>query len=146
MKKPGNLTLGVVSVLVAAGAVVASGPAVSAAPQVQSFSAAKGDIPPVELIGPNGEKPVEWGVATFVEGSGALTKESVGGGTWHHGTRADGGYKQCYSNYIYPDKKHSASVAIGDLTDKDIQAADVWAKASRTTGWAYKCSTYWGVY
>ncbi|CAL9539338.1 hypothetical protein SUDANB120_04213 [Streptomyces sp. enrichment culture] len=161
MKKPGKMTLGVVSAMAAAGALLASGPAVAAdsaveaAPQVRMFSAANGDTPPAELIGPNGEKPVEWGAVSFpkaAKGEGpsnapAVASVSVGGGTWHYGTSAgSGGLKKCYSNYIHPTKKHSASVAIASQTDKDIQNADIWAKASRTAGWAYTCNTYWGVY
>ncbi|MFB1045528.1 lactococcin 972 family bacteriocin [Streptomyces chrestomyceticus] len=147
--RSGRLTLGVVSAAVMAGALVASSPAVAAtdpaAPRIHT--AAEGEAPPAALIGPNGEKPIRWGVATFDAGSGPITKASVGGGTWHYGTaKADGGYKKCYSNYIHPSKKHSASVAIGSKTAKDVKGPDIWAKASQTSGWAYKCNTYWGVY
>ncbi|MEU7230755.1 lactococcin 972 family bacteriocin [Streptomyces chrestomyceticus] len=45
-----------------------------------------------------------------------------------------------------PSKKHSAGVAIGSKTAKDVKGPDIWAKASQTSGWAYKCNTYWGVY
>ncbi|MFH8751985.1 lactococcin 972 family bacteriocin [Streptomyces rimosus] len=148
--RSGRLALGVVSAAVMAGALVASSPAVAAtdpaAPQIQVHTASEGEVPPAALIGPNGEKPVRWGVATFEAGSGPLTKVSKGGGTWNYGTTADGGYKKCYSNYIRPTKKHSAGVAIGSKTDKDIKGPDIWAKAAKTNGWAYKCSAYWGVY
>ncbi|MFB7054129.1 lactococcin 972 family bacteriocin [Streptomyces vinaceus] len=149
MKKPAKFVLGALSAMVAAGALIAAGPAVAAGPaasQTHTYSAANGDTPPAELIGPNGEKPVEWGIATFDPNSGSPALESVGGGTWHHGTVADGGYKGCYSNYIHPKKKHSASVAIADKTDRDVKDRDIWAKAYATSGWAYKCSAYWGVY
>ncbi len=105
--RSGRLTLGVVSAAVLAGVLVASSPAVAAAdpaaPRIRVHTATEGEAPPAALIGPNGEKPVRRGEATFDEGSGPPTKASVGGGTWHYGTaKPDGGYKKCYSNYIHP--------------------------------------------
>ncbi|MCE4945303.1 lactococcin 972 family bacteriocin [Streptomyces albulus] len=81
-------------------------------------------------------------MATFDEGSGPLARVSVGGGTWNYGTSKDGLYKKCYSNYIHTTKKHSASVAIGSKTNKDVKGPDVWANASSTNGWGYKCNAY----
>ncbi|MFL4491405.1 lactococcin 972 family bacteriocin [Streptomyces sp. VTCC 41912] len=155
MKNPekvhvGWLTLLVASVAITDGVLIASGPAVAAPSPVASRSrvhtASDGEAPPAALIGPNGEKPVKWGVATFDEGSGPLARVSVGGGTWNYGTSKDGLYKKCYSNYIHTTKKHSASVAIGSKTNKDVKGPDVWANASSTNGWGYKCNAYWGIY
>ncbi|MFJ8274826.1 lactococcin 972 family bacteriocin [Streptomyces sp. NPDC094154] len=108
--------------------------------------------PPEFLRGPNGEVPTEWGVATFptdVEFDSAdmiTTKESKGGGTWNYGTVLDGIYKGCYSNYIHPTKQHSASVSIGNATDKVIKNADIWANAYATSGAAHTCNAYWNTY
>ncbi|MFJ4188246.1 lactococcin 972 family bacteriocin [Kitasatospora sp. NPDC089509] len=150
-KSAGRLAFGAFSAVVTAGILVPSTPAVAAAvgpvaPRVEARTAAAGETPPAALIGPNGEKPVVWGSVSFDEGSGPVTRENVGGGTWQHGSMRDGGYKKCYSNYTHPTKKHSASVAISDLVNKDIQEADNWARASATSGWAYKCNAYWGLY
>jgi lactococcin 972 family bacteriocin len=140
-----------VSAAAAIGAFIAAGPAAAADPapvEVHTYTADSGVTPPAELIGPNGEKPVEWGVATYPADAEILItpRESVGGGTWNYGTAADGLDKGCYSNYIHPSKKHSASVAIASLTDKETQPAGTWAKAYAVSGWAYTCNAYWGVY
>ncbi|MFE1781355.1 lactococcin 972 family bacteriocin [Streptomyces sp. NPDC059506] len=141
------------SVMTVAGTVVSAGPAV-ADPQSQVYTATYASrtvAPPPQLIGPNGEKPTEWGVASFPVNSSAtsvtpMVSESAGGGTWSHGTVADGVWKGCYSNYTHPTKKHSASISIAAKTDKDTQSAGIWAKAYATAGWSYTCYTYWGVY
>ncbi|WEH38033.1 lactococcin 972 family bacteriocin [Streptomyces sp. AM 2-1-1] len=147
MKKPGKFALAAVSLATAAGALAVAAPAhATAAPQVHVYSVANGDTPPDVLTLPNGDKPTEWGAVSFQEGSGPLTRASVGGGTWNYGTSAAATGKHCYSNYIHPSVKHSASVAMAQLTDKDIQNADVWAKAVVTAGVAYTCNAYWGKY
>lgn len=69
-----------------------------------------------------------------------------GGGTWNYGTVLDGIYKGCYSNYIHPTKQHSASVSIGNATDKVIKNADIWANAYATSGAAHTCNAYWNTY
>ncbi|MFI6209377.1 lactococcin 972 family bacteriocin [Streptomyces sp. NPDC051041] len=150
------MAFSVVSAMAAAGALLAATPAGATTLQPQiytaTYTAADSVTPPAQLIGPHGEKPKEWGVVAVPLGSSTnslvtpkATKD-VGGGTWSYGTTLDGVYKGCYSNYIHPTKKHSASVAIADGTDKDTQNADVWAKAYRTAGVAHTCYTYWGVY
>ncbi|MEV4924513.1 lactococcin 972 family bacteriocin [Streptomyces roseoverticillatus] len=155
MKKFGKFILATASILTAAGALVTAGPATAAspvAPQFQVITAAKGATPPAALIGPHGEKPTEWGMASFKvdaspkSGIARIAPASVGGGTWNYGTTAEWNGKRCYSNYIHPDKKHSASVAFAGGTDKDVQDADVWAQAGITAGAAYTCNAYWGVY
>jgi lactococcin 972 family bacteriocin len=149
MKKHGKFTLAAVALVTAAGALAVAAPAnasANVAPQMQVFSVANGDTPPDVLTLPNGDKPTEWGTVSFQEGSGPRTRASVGGGTWNYGTSAATTGKHCYSNYIHPTVKHSASVAMASLTDKDIQNADVWAKAIVTAGAAYTCNAYWGKY
>jgi lactococcin 972 family bacteriocin len=149
MKKPGKLALAAVSLATAVGGLTVAAPAnasVSAAPQVHVYSVADGDTPPEELTLPNGDTPTEWGTVSFQEGSGPRTRASVGGGTWNYGTSAALSGKNCYSNYIHPTVKHSASVAMASLTDKDIRNADIWAKAIVTAGAAYTCNAYWGKY
>ncbi|MER6841970.1 lactococcin 972 family bacteriocin [Streptomyces platensis] len=132
----------------AAQAATNQAPARTAVAQVQTYTAASGVKPPAGLIGPNGEKPKKWGVATFpANAKGTLASHaSKGGGTWTYGTGTDGRWKGCYSNFIHPSKKHSASVAIATQTDKDIQEADKWAKAYAKNGWDHTCRAYWGVY
>ncbi|MGV9877828.1 lactococcin 972 family bacteriocin [Streptomyces sp. NPDC003006] len=150
MKQPGKFTLVAVAMAAAAGALATAAPATAAAPaapQVHTFSAAEGDTPPASLIGPNGQKPREWGVVSFKKGAPIQAKVSKGGGTWNYGTSSAGlDGKHCYSNYIHPTKKHSASVAMASGTDKDIREKDIWAKARVTAGAAYTCNAYWGVY
>ncbi|MEU9356303.1 lactococcin 972 family bacteriocin [Streptomyces griseoloalbus] len=147
MKKPGKFTLAAVSLATAAAARAVTArahAATSAVPQMHVYSVANGDTPPDELILPNGDKPTEWGMVSFQQGSGPMARASVGGGTWNYGTSAALTGKNCYSNYIHPSVKHSASVAMASQTDKDIQNADVWAKATVTAGAAYTCNAYWG--
>ncbi|MFF4015447.1 lactococcin 972 family bacteriocin [Streptomyces sp. NPDC001843] len=153
MKTPAKKMAIAASMMAAIGTFAAAGPATAVTPasapvHYQTFSAAHGDKPPAALIGPHGEKPKEWGKVTFTEGTkGIITpKVSKGGGTWNYGTALDGVYKVCYSNYIHPTKKHSASVSIADATDKDIREKDIWAKASAEAGTAHTCNAYWGVY
>ncbi|MFE7767819.1 lactococcin 972 family bacteriocin [Streptomyces sp. NPDC057438] len=123
-----------------------------ATPQFQIYTASSGVKTPAALIGPNGEKPTEWGVVAVPLDSSALSRtpmasESVGGGTWSYGTSTTtSGQKRCYSNYIHPTKKHSASIAIASQTDKDIREKDIWAKAAGVAGPAHTCYTYWGKY
>ncbi|MGW8556612.1 lactococcin 972 family bacteriocin [Streptomyces tubercidicus] len=116
--------------------------------QVHTYTAASGVTPPAELIGPNGENPKKWGVATFpANAKGSLaSRAGTGGGTWMYGTGMDGRWKGCYSNYVHPSKKHSASVAIAPNTDKEVRQAGKWARAYAKSGAAYKCYAYWGVY
>lgn len=153
MKRIGKLlaTAGVIG-MAGMGTLSTAGSA-AASPQTQAFTAtySSSDVaPPAFLRGPNGEVPTEWGVSSFPMNSSSkeivTPQASVGGGTWNYGTAADGALKRCYSNYIHPTKKHSASVAMGGATDKDIQNADIWANAWLTGGWAYTCNAYWGTY
>ncbi|MFI0815475.1 lactococcin 972 family bacteriocin [Streptomyces sp. NPDC021115] len=135
----------------AAGSLVTAGPA-GADPRPQAYAYSSSSVaPPAGLIGPNGEQPTDWGVAAIPlnssEGSATpLGSKKVGGGTWSYGTGTDGAYKGCYSDYIHPSKKHSASIAIGGNTDKDVREADVWAKAYGKSGMGHTCYTYWGIY
>ncbi len=156
MKIPGKLmAFAAASAMVVAGVVATSGSA-AAAPQPETYTAtydASSSVqPPAALIGPNGEKPTEWGVVSVrVDAKSGravapMASKSVGGGTWNYGTVAVWNGKKCYSNYIHPTKKHSASVAFAGATDKDIRSADIWANAWITGGAAYTCHTYWGVY
>ncbi|MFI0779673.1 lactococcin 972 family bacteriocin [Streptomyces sp. NPDC021212] len=151
MKTPGKMiTFAVMSVMAAAGTLATAGSAVAETPQVQTHAVHRSVAPPPELIGPNGEKPTEWGMASISldSSTGSMaptaTKE-VGGGTWSYGTTGTT-TKGCYSNYIHPSKKHSASIAIANASDKDIRGKDVWAKAYGKAGAAHTCYTYWGVY
>ncbi|MEU7643125.1 lactococcin 972 family bacteriocin [Streptomyces huasconensis] len=150
MKTVKKLAVATIMTVAAAGTMATAGPSVAATPQPLVYTAKSSVAPPAQLIGPNGEKPTKWGVAAIpVAKSGSITPkatQSVGGGTWSYGTSAVISGKKCYSNYIHPTKKHSASVAIASQTDKDIQAADIWANASAISGGAYTCHTYWGVY
>ncbi|MGW6980620.1 lactococcin 972 family bacteriocin [Streptomyces sp. NPDC054932] len=150
--KLSNKSFAIAAVSVAAvGAFATATPAIAAAPQPLVYTASSSATPPAELIGPNGEKPTQWGVAAVPVGSsrGAFAptaSKSVGGGTWNYGTRAAALGTTCYSNYIHPTKKHSATAIKAGHTSKVIREADIWANASITAGAAYTCYTYWGVY
>ncbi|WP_420713428.1 lactococcin 972 family bacteriocin [Streptomyces sp. NRRL WC-3549] len=83
--------------------------------------------------------------------SQARTARSPLSGAWHPSTWPSGATaaltgKTCYSNYIDPTKKHSASVVFASGADKDIREKDIWAKVAITAGSAYPCNTYWVVY
>lgn len=140
------------SMVGAMGMLVAAAPATAAdAPQAQvhTYTADSGIDPPAELIGPNGEKPKEWGVATFPADTKGMISPQVkkGGGDWTYGTVDDGWFtKGCYSNYMHNAKRHSATVAIGTNTNKDIKSAGSWAKAYASGGKGLTCHAYWGVY
>ncbi|NYV72756.1 lactococcin 972 family bacteriocin [Streptomyces sp. UH6] len=157
MKISGKIaTFAAVLIMAAAGSVATSGSATAATPKLHTahYTASSPVAPPASLRGPHGEKPVEWGVAVFSVDPAAKAfsatgaDESAGGGTWTYGTElvASTQIKGCYSNYMHRTKKHSASVSMASQTDKDIQAADIWANARVNTGYGYTCYTYWGVY
>ncbi|SCD99707.1 bacteriocin, lactococcin 972 family [Streptomyces sp. ScaeMP-e83] len=151
MKTSKRIVFSAVGMAAAAGTLFAAGPSIASTPQPVVITATSDMAPPAALIGPNGEKPSEWGVAAVPAGASGssitpLASKQVGGGTWNYGTAAAVTGTKCYSNYIHPTKKHSASVAKAGGTDKDIRNADIWAKASITAGAAYTCYTYWGVY
>ncbi|MGW6356609.1 lactococcin 972 family bacteriocin [Streptomyces sp. NPDC055092] len=137
-----------VAAVVATGFLSTAAPA-SAADAVVEYTATASDVAPAFLF-EGGQAPTEWGYARIsVDSTDPLsvtTTKSKGGGTWSYGTRRDGTYKGCYSNYIHPSKKHSATIAISDVTDKDVRGADIWARAYGKAGGAYTCYAYWGVY
>ncbi|WP_257573429.1 lactococcin 972 family bacteriocin [Streptomyces sp. JJ66] len=147
-----KIAIAAATVITAApGTLVAAEPA-TAAPEPLISTAPGSQAPPAVLTGPNGEQPTQWGVAVVPVASsrGAMTPlatKKVGGGTWNYGTRAAGlDGSTCYSNYIHPSKKHTATVIKAGYTYKDYANPDVWAKAKITAGAAYTCYTYWGVY
>lgn len=153
MRTPGKLmSLAAASAMLIGGAVATSGTAVAAQqPEIYSatYTASSTVQPPASLLGPNGEKPTEWGVVAIPVNAKSMSptaSKNVGGGTWNYGTTVEWNGKGCYSNYIHRTKKHSATVAIAGGTDKDIQNADIWAKAWLVGGGAYTCYTYWGTY
>ncbi|MER5783084.1 lactococcin 972 family bacteriocin [Streptomyces mobaraensis] len=138
----------------AAGCLATAGPA-NAAPQPQvytaTYTASSPVAPPAVLIGPHGEKPTKWGVARFSVNSApqliAPDTKRVGGGTWTYGGgMASNGRHLCYSNYVHPDKVHSATAVLGVDVDKRYNEPDLWAKASVVDSWDETCETYWGVY
>ncbi|MGW5676038.1 lactococcin 972 family bacteriocin [Streptomyces sp. NPDC003860] len=91
----------------------------------------------------------EWGmVAIPIDPDSSVTPmtvKEVGGGTWSYGTAVtSSGYKRCYSNYIHPTVRHSATAVLASGTDKTWANAGVWANASVVAGHAYTCYAYWG--
>lgn len=76
-------------------------------------------------------------------GVGIAACESASGGTWCHGTAADGALKECYSNYSHPSNYHSSTAVMASLTDKGYANAGYFSYASVTAGWAYTCYTYY---
>ncbi|MGP4004664.1 lactococcin 972 family bacteriocin [Streptomyces sp. 8N706] len=149
MKTSKRVAVAAVGMAAAAGTLFAAGPSVASTPQPVVVTATSDMTPPAALIGPNGEKPTEWGMtAVPVSPSGVtpLTTKEVGGGTWSYGNVPVATGSKCYSNYIHPTKRHSATAIKANGTDKTYADKDLWAKASVTNGAAYTCYTYWGVY
>ncbi|EDY44246.1 hypothetical protein SSBG_02360 [Streptomyces sp. SPB074] len=150
------LAVGAVSVMAVFGGFSMTGSAVATeqnSPQIftATYTDSDGVEPPAILLGPNGEKPTEWGVAVIpadVTGPiiSPMTTKSVGGGTWSYEVGTDGINKACSSKYIHPSKKHSATAVIGSKADKVIKEKDIWANAYATAGLKFTCETYWGVY
>ncbi|MEU1316855.1 lactococcin 972 family bacteriocin [Streptomyces tibetensis] len=75
-----------------------------------------------------------------------LTVVEKGGGTWSYGTTASGTSKTCYSNYVHPDQKHSATAKMAGYEKKVTKDAGVWANAKVGASPGSTCYTYWAKY
>ncbi|MFJ7416427.1 lactococcin 972 family bacteriocin [Streptomyces sp. NPDC098077] len=152
------LAAAAVFAMAASGALSTTGSAVAVSPDPQvwsiSYDASDSVTPPAELVGPDGEQPTEWGMFVYPADTETGTVqptvvESVGGGTWNHGTGAGlgGGHgKKCWSNYYHSKKKHSATAILSSQNVRTTKAAGVWANSTAYGGTAHTCYTYWGVY
>ncbi|MYS60623.1 MULTISPECIES: lactococcin 972 family bacteriocin [Streptomycetaceae] len=135
-------TLGRSIALIGAAAALSAGafisPATAAAPQQQAPA----------FLG----HPKAWGEVTFTINPSSKTMspqratESVGGGTWEYGSGIDGGSKSCWSNYVHPSLRHSATATIANAVDKEYADAGSWADAYVTAGLSYTCKAYWATY
>jgi lactococcin 972 family bacteriocin len=80
-------------------------------------------------------------------GIGPMVEESVGGGTWNHGSQY-GVWppKTCWSDYKHDSKYHSSTVVMGSANVIDYASAWYWSEATATGGAAYVCYAYWNTY
>ncbi|MGF2208030.1 lactococcin 972 family bacteriocin [Streptomyces albidoflavus] len=69
-----------------------------------------------------------------------------GGGTWSYGTTLSGTSKTCYSNYVHPSKKHSATAKMASYDKKVTAAAGLWANAKVGASPGSTCYAYWATY
>ncbi|MBZ8176411.1 lactococcin 972 family bacteriocin [Corynebacterium sp. 3HC-13] len=67
------------------------------------------------------------------------------GGDWTYGWHTIGGTgKECFSNYMHSSKSHTASVTMGEDTNKSTSRAGGWAKASVRGGLlSGSCQVFW---
>jgi lactococcin 972 family bacteriocin len=69
------------------------------------------------------------------------TVVNVGGGTWNYGR--SGGH--CWSHYVHPAKRHSATAIKGSTNRKIYASAGTWAN-SDIYGGSGTCYAYWNTY
>jgi len=69
------------------------------------------------------------------------TVKNVGGGTWNYGR--SGGH--CWSHYVHPAKRHSATAIRGSTNRKIYASAGTWAN-SDVYGGGGTCYAYWNTY
>ncbi|MGW0544867.1 lactococcin 972 family bacteriocin [Streptomyces griseoincarnatus] len=112
---------------------------------VTTHTRGDGTQPPAEL-----GDPAEWGVVTITAGStGGITPQTVldiGGGTWSYGKILNGDGQNCYSNYYHPTVMHGSTAKVLQQTQKSVEGAGKWAKASVTSGALHVCETYYAKY
>ncbi|MFJ4271386.1 lactococcin 972 family bacteriocin [Streptomyces coelicoflavus] len=142
--------------LAAAGGVLAFGaltaPAAADSAQVlpagvtvTTHTQGDGTQPPAAL-----GNPKEWGVveitASSTGGIKPMTVLNIGGGTWSYGNNVEFTNQTCYSNYYHPTVKHGSTVQVSRWEVKDVVSKGQWSYASKTTGSAYTCKTYYSKY
>ncbi|MET9526595.1 lactococcin 972 family bacteriocin [Streptomyces coeruleorubidus] len=112
---------------------------------VTTHTRGDGTQPPAEL-----GDPAEWGVVKFTVGStGGFKPQTVldiGGGTWSYGKILNGDGQNCYSNYYHPKVMHGSTAKVSKQSQKAVEFAGKWAKASVTAGAALVCETYYAKY
>jgi lactococcin 972 family bacteriocin len=72
------------------------------------------------------------------------TVKNVGGGTWNYG-RSSG---HCWSHYVHPARKHSATAVLGPTNRKRYASAGTWANSDIYGGLTNTstCYAYWNTY
>lgn len=69
------------------------------------------------------------------------TVKNVGGGTWNYGRSGN----HCWSHYVHPAKRHSATAIKGSTNRKVYAGAGTWAN-SDIYGGSGTCYAYWSTY
>ncbi|WP_052852225.1 lactococcin 972 family bacteriocin [Streptomyces avicenniae] len=100
----------------------------------------------------------EWGVVELSvdtsEGDVSPMAEACispsSGGEWCYGwhTTTVNGFeprKRCYSNYYHRSKRHSSTAVMAGVTDKEWADAGDISNTAVIAGFAYTCSTYYGI-
>lgn len=82
-----------------------------------------------------------WGIAEISPSATSDTVENVGGGTWNHGRSGS----HCWSHYVHPTKRHSATAIRGPNNRKVYENAGSWANADVYSG-SGTCYAYWNTY
>ena len=70
------------------------------------------------------------------------TVVNVGGGTWNYGRSGN----HCWSHYVHPTKRHSATAIMGPDNNKVYRNAGTWANADVVRITISTCSAYWNTY
>ncbi|MEU3767812.1 lactococcin 972 family bacteriocin [Amycolatopsis keratiniphila] len=70
--------------------------------------------------------------------------QNISGGTWCYGTESAGsGQKKCYSHYLHPTKRHSATAILGSRQNKKTANRGQWAKAEVIGSSRDTCNAYY---
>jgi lactococcin 972 family bacteriocin len=69
------------------------------------------------------------------------TVVNVGGGTWNYGRIGN----HCWSHYVHPVKRHSATAIRGPINRKVYANAGTWANSDIFNG-SGTCYAYWNTY
>ncbi|MFE5507909.1 MULTISPECIES: lactococcin 972 family bacteriocin [Amycolatopsis] len=70
--------------------------------------------------------------------------QNISGGTWCYGTESAGsGQKKCYSHYLHPTKRHSATAILGSRQSKKTANRGQWAKAEVIGSSRDTCNAYY---
>ncbi|WP_199745536.1 lactococcin 972 family bacteriocin [Amycolatopsis sp. WAC 04182] len=79
-----------------------------------------------------------------LSGSVPFACQNISGGTWCYGTESAGsGQKKCYSHYLHPSRRHSATAILGSRQDKKVVSRGQWAKAEVIGSRNDTCNAYY---
>lgn len=96
-------------------------------------------LPAVDLQGSNATETR--GVIEIFPSGKTNTVVNVGGGTWNYGRSGS----HCWSHYVHPAKRHSATAIQGPANVKRYASAGLWANADIYDG-SGTCYAYWNTY
>jgi hypothetical protein len=104
------------------------------------------DVPPAGDSGTMdpGSPEATSGVVELSSDTPALgpdTVRNVGGGTWNFGHNLG----HCWSHYVHPARRHSATAVCGPVNPKVYANAGTWAN-SDVNNCFQTCSVYWNTY